>query len=109
MMQGLMQDWPLTPRSARLLDGGLELMRQCLDNTRAWTAVGSRRSTPGFPIHCRRPREASAGRLRVVADQGFAPSSGQEAMLQGVEALTDEDAKVDAGETFDTPHNADGD
>ena len=35
-------------------------------------------------------REASAGRLRVVADQGFAPSSGQEAMLQGVEALTDE-------------------
>jgi hypothetical protein len=31
----MMQDWPLTPRSAGLLDGGLELMRQCLDNTRA--------------------------------------------------------------------------
>jgi hypothetical protein len=34
-----------------------------------------------------------------------AAEDGQEA----VEAPTDEDAKVEAGETFDTPHNADGD
>lgn len=34
-----------------------------------------------------------------------AAEDGQEA----VEATTDEDAKVESGETFDTPHNADGD
>ena len=34
-----------------------------------------------------------------------AAEDGQEA----VEAPTDDDAKVESGETFDTPHNADGD
>jgi len=34
-----------------------------------------------------------------------ASEDGQEA----VEAPTDEDAKVESGETFDTPHDADGD
>ena len=34
-----------------------------------------------------------------------ATEDGQEA----VEAPTDEDAKVESGETFDAPHNADGD
>ena len=34
-----------------------------------------------------------------------ADEDGQEA----VEAPTDEEAKVESGETFDTPHNSDGD
>ena len=34
-----------------------------------------------------------------------ADEDGQEA----VEAPTDEDAKVESGETFDTPHDSDGD
>jgi hypothetical protein len=77
----------------------------CLKDDAPFSSSDLSRFIEGAPLRFAQSDEPQQSGQSAMDDLQNAAEDGQEA----VDAPSDEEAKVESGETFDTPHDADGD